>query len=171
MTFSPAWARTRTRAEFYLGVIDKVIPVDAAEREEALEWSKMPLDIKQKRFLYVELAVPGVQRSSRNLGELQAAIDSGIYFYNLYRSEGFSLSVLGSDAMLEFASTLVDAGGYIGGDLGAGEAQWFPTEDGDARGRAGHAASSAPPSSSHSTWPSESSARTPGPRSPARAVC
>jgi len=114
--------------EFYLGVIDKVIPVDETEREEALDWSKLPLDIKQKRFLYVELSIPGVQKTSRNLGELDAAISSGLFFYNLYRSEGFSLSVLGNDAMLEFASTLVDAGGFIGGNLGAGNAQWFATE-------------------------------------------
>lgn len=114
--------------EFYLGVINSVIPIDPDEREEMLEWSDLPLDIKQKRFLYVELVIPGVQATSRDLGELEGAITAGLFFYNLYRQEGFSLSVLGNDAMLEFASTLVDAGGFIGGDLGKGEARWFATE-------------------------------------------
>lgn len=114
--------------EFYLGVINSVIPIDPDEREEMLEWSKIPLDIKQKRFLYVELVIPGVQSTSRDLGELETAITAGLFFYNLHRQEGFSLSVLGNSAMLEFASTLVDAGGFIGGDLGQGEARWFATE-------------------------------------------
>ncbi|MDB2576233.1 hypothetical protein N9Z54_03395 [Planctomycetota bacterium] len=114
--------------DFYLGVINSVIPIDPDEREEMLEWSKLPLDIKQKRFLYVELVVPGVQSTSRDLGEFEGAITAGLFFYNLYRQEGFSLSVLGNSAMLEFASTLVDAGGFIGGDLGQGQARWFATE-------------------------------------------
>ncbi|MEM1453425.1 MAG: hypothetical protein AAGI22_30255, partial [Planctomycetota bacterium] len=118
-----------TAQSFYTGMIDNVVPPDPEQREADLEWSKLPLDIKQKRFLYVELAIPGVQGTSRNLGELDAAIEYGLFFYNLYREEGFTLSVLGQDAMLEFASTLVDAGGYIGGDLGAGEAKWFATQE------------------------------------------
>ncbi|MBL6756890.1 MAG: hypothetical protein ISQ11_10810 [Planctomycetes bacterium] len=114
--------------DFYIGVINSVIPIDPDKREEMLEWSKLPLDIKQKRFLYVELVIPGVQSTSRELGELEGAITAGLFFYNLYRQEGFSLSVLGNSAMLEFASTLVDAGGFIGGDLGEGSARWFATE-------------------------------------------
>ncbi|MEM9800796.1 MAG: hypothetical protein AAGA20_10765 [Planctomycetota bacterium] len=115
--------------DYYSAVIDSVIPIDPQQREELLGWSDMPLDIKQKRFLYVELAVPGVMRTSRNLGESEAGIETGLFFYNLYRQEGFTLSSLGNTAMLEFAGTLVDAGGFIGGDLGAGEAQWFATEE------------------------------------------
>lgn len=118
-----------TAREFYAGMINNVIPVDPAEREENLGWSDLPQDIKAKRFLYVEIGIPGVQRTSRALGEYQIALDTGMFFYNLYRQEGFTLSKFGGEAALEVAETLVEADGFVGGDLGKGEAQWFATEE------------------------------------------
>lgn len=116
-------------AEYFMGMIDQVLPLDPEERESLLGWSEVPRDIREKRFNYVELGIPGVQRSSRAVGDYDQALKYGLFLYNLYREEGFDLSILGHAALLEVAETLVETGGFVGGDLGAGEAKFYPTEE------------------------------------------
>lgn len=114
--------------DYFGGMIDQVLPLDPERREELLTWSEVPRDIREKRFNYVELGVPGVQRAARAQGDYETALKYGLFVYNLYRQEGFDLSILGHEALLEVAETLVETGGFVGGDLGAGEAQHFATE-------------------------------------------
>ncbi|MFT7077250.1 MAG: hypothetical protein ACJA0P_003272 [Planctomycetota bacterium] len=120
-----------TAREFYKGTIDIVIPMDEELRNdpEGLDWKNVPFEVKQKRFQYVELGIPGVQRTSRTLGEPEVGIEYALFMNNLYRTEGFQLSVLGYEAMLEVAETFLEAGGFIGGNPAQGEANWYPTED------------------------------------------
>lgn len=118
-----------TAFRYYSGMVDMVLPADPDRREQMLGWSDLGRDVKELRFVYVELGMPGIQRSARAIGEYPQAIDSGLFLYNLYRQEGFTLSQFGHEALLEIAETLVNAGGYIGGDLGAGEAKWYATEE------------------------------------------
>ena len=115
-------------AEYFMGMIDQVLPLDPEERESMLTWSEVPRDIREKRFNYVELGIPGVQRASRAVGDYGQALKYGLFLYNLYREEGFNLSILGHAALLEVAETLVETGGFIGGDLGAGAAKHYATE-------------------------------------------
>lgn len=120
-----------TAREFYMGTIENVIPRDEDERNnpDGLDWKNVPFEIKQKRFNYVELGIPGVQQTSRTLGEPEVAIEFALFFYNIYRQEGFQLSSLGYDAMVEVAETFVEAGGFIGGKPAQGSAKWYATED------------------------------------------
>ena len=120
-----------TAREFYKGTIESVIPTDEDFRNDpaGLDWKNVPFEMKQKRFQYVELGLPGVQRTSRTLGEPEAGIEYALFFNNLYRNEGFQLSSLGHEAVLEMAMTFLEAGGYIGGNPAQGTAQWYATEE------------------------------------------
>ena len=120
-----------TAREFYKGTIESVIPTEEAVRNdpEGLDWKNAPFDVKQKRFTYVELGLPGVQRTSRTLGEPEVGIEYALFFNNLYRKEGFQISVLGYDAMLEVAETFLEAGGFIGGNPAQGTAAWYANEE------------------------------------------
>lgn len=128
-TVEEAVGNDEAARDYYMGMIDQVLPMDPERREELLTWSEVPRDIREKRFNYVELGIPGVQRTSRDLGEYDVALEYGLFLYNLYRQEGFDLSILGHDALVEVARTLVEAGGFIGGDLGAGQAKHYETEE------------------------------------------
>ncbi len=120
-----------TAREFYKGTIESVIPLDEEYRNdpEGLDWKNVPFDIKQKRFQYVELGLPGVQRTSRTLGEPEVGIEYALFFNNLYRKEGFQISSLGYAAMLEVAETFLEGGGFLGGNPAEGNAAWYATEE------------------------------------------
>ncbi len=117
--------------EFYMGTIEAVIPTDEDVRNDPAghDWKNVPFESKQKRFQYVELGLPGVQRTSRTLGEPERGIEYALFFNNLYRTEGFQISSLGYAAMLEVAETFLEAGGFIGGNPAQGNAAWYATEE------------------------------------------
>lgn len=115
--------------EYYTGMVDNVLPMNPSVREEKLGWSDLPLEIKEKRFNYVELGMAGIQEAARASGQSDLGIEFGLFMYNMYRSEGFSLSTYGHEALLGIASTMVETGGFIGGDLGDGEGKWYATEE------------------------------------------
>ncbi|MEO1700043.1 MAG: tetratricopeptide repeat protein [Planctomycetota bacterium] len=117
-----------TALDYFEGTINLVYPMSAQRRED-LGFDEIAPGELQLRYTYVELGTKGLQAAARATGEYQRGIGSGLFAYNLYRAQGFDLSVEGHDAMLEFAQTLLDVGGHIGGDASAGEAKWFATED------------------------------------------
>ena len=51
--------------EYFMGMVDNVCPMDPAIREEKLTWSELPIEIKEKRFNYVELGMSGIQEAAR----------------------------------------------------------------------------------------------------------
>ena len=116
-------------AAYYGGVIEQVIPIDAGEREELLGWSEMPLPVKQRRFLFVELAMPGVLDSNLQMGEDAEAMRLASFFWNIHRDEGLELTAFGYESLLQVARVMLNSDGYIGGDVAAGEAKWFETEE------------------------------------------
>jgi len=117
-------------ASYYDGVADQVIPFDAERREaEGIEWSKLPQPQKQRRFLFVELAMPGILKSYRGTGELEVAVVRCMYFWNLHRKDALDLSQFGFDALLQVARVMLASDGYLGGDLNAGTGEWFATEE------------------------------------------
>lgn len=115
--------------EYYTGMVDNVLPMDPSVREEKLGWSDLPLEIKEKRFNYVELGMAGIQKAARASGQNDLGIEFGLFMYNMYRIEGFSLSTYGHEALLGIASTMVETGGFVGGDLGDGKGKWYATEE------------------------------------------
>lgn len=120
---------TSEALSYYFGMVDNVVPPDKQRREEAIGWSEMSRGEKETRFNYVELGIPGIQKTARATGQFDRALEMGMFMYNLYREEGFTLSVLGHEALLEIAQTLIDVGGFVGGNLGAGEAKWYATAE------------------------------------------
>ncbi len=114
---------------YYDIVADQVIPFDKTRREEELEWSKMPGPMKQRRFIFVELAIPGIVSTYQAIGDSASAIERALYFWNLQRSEALELSQFGHEAMLAVAQTMLAAESFIGGDVSTGQAEWFATEE------------------------------------------
>lgn len=128
-----------TATGYYDSVANDVIPFDRSRWEPDLEWSNMPPQVKQRRFTFVELAMPGILKSylatneklsaAENAQNVQTAIERSLYFWNLQRSEGLDLSQFGHEAMLAVARTMLAAESYLGGDVKAGKAEWFATEE------------------------------------------
>ena len=121
-------------ADFFTFVCNQAIVKDDDARAEWLS-GKLPgqeapptaAEIEQ-RFLFVQLGVPGAVESQLNGGNLSDAVDWGLYFYNIWKSEGLTLyDGLGHIALLGVGRTLLEAGGYVGGSLNAGEGEWFPS--------------------------------------------
>ena len=112
-------------AAFFEAVVDQTIPTDADR------WSEMSKDMTQGeidlRFLFLERAIPGLTEAYSNTGDLETALGYAMHFVNFQRSQGLTLSPFGHLAQVSVAKVLMDAGGYVGGDLAAGEAQWFET--------------------------------------------
>lgn len=130
-------------ADFFTFVCEQAIPKDDQARADWLA-GKLPnqpeapsaAEIEQ-RFLFVQLGIPGAVESLRKSGRLADAVDWGIYFYNVWKSEGLTLyDGLGHLALLGVGRTLLEAGGYVGGSLNQGEAEWFPSVE--AMEQAGH---------------------------------
>jgi hypothetical protein len=118
-----------TATGYYDGVADDVIPFDPERREADLEWSKLATQGKQRRFLFVELAVPGILRTYQAIGDTTTAVQRALYFWNLQRADALELSQFGQEAMLAVARTMLDSEGHLGGDVAAGQAEWFATAD------------------------------------------
>lgn len=114
--------------DYYQGTVELVYPTDPARRQQN-GFDEMPRPILELRFNYVELGTQGIQAAARAAGLYEEAIEYSMFMYNLYRSQGFELSVEGHDALLEVAQTLLDVGGFVGGDAADGEAKWYATEE------------------------------------------
>ena len=119
-----------TAHEFFRGTIQSVIPADRDLHggSTGMAWSRLSVANKHRRFRIVELGIPGLQETSRMLGELNVGIEYGLIMINLHRSEGFTLSSVGHEAMLEIARTLVMADGFIHTRAAGTEARWYANE-------------------------------------------
>jgi tetratricopeptide (TPR) repeat protein len=95
--------------------------VDAKDPISDAEWGQ--------RYLYLELAMPGVLECLTNLGQGEQATAFALHFYNARQQKGLNWSRAGYTALLSCARVLLDAGGWIGGNQSSGEARWFPTEE------------------------------------------
>ena len=120
-------------------VVDSAIPSDRETWETMIEERELSKQDMDTRWLFVELSTRGVIESFSEAGELEEALRWAMHFYNTLKQDGFTLSVPGHLSMLEVSRSLLNAGGFIGGNLSAGTAQWFPTEE--AMKDAGHVAS------------------------------
>ncbi|MEZ6017958.1 MAG: tetratricopeptide repeat protein [Planctomycetota bacterium] len=118
-----------TAASYFDSVADQCIPFAASDREDLLEWSKLPAPMKQRRFLFVELSMPGILNAYLNYGDDAMARERSMFFWNLRQSEAFDLSQFGYDALIQVARVMLNSDGYIGGDVSAGTAEWFATEE------------------------------------------
>lgn len=117
-------------AGFYEFVVNYAIPRDRAAWDAAVKEQELSTEDKQGRFLFVQIGTPGLVRSLALSGETAAAADWGLHFYNVWKREGLDLvQPVGDLALLAVARTLVDAGGYVGGNLNAGDVKWYATQE------------------------------------------
>lgn len=116
----------------YEGVIQEAWPLSAEDREAMEEAAdeKFTDENVAARYTFLEMATQGLLQVLNDLGETDLACAYAMHFYNTRQQYGLNWSVpTGYESLLACARTLLDAGGYIGGDQGAGEARWFATEE------------------------------------------
>lgn len=121
-------------ADMYYFVIDTTITFD----KEA--WDKWIADAKPSQarldglWYFVEFGTPKLIEAQLAAGDPDAALASALHLHNSWRREGFQLSPRGYLALLSVARTLLDAGGFLGGQREALE--WY--ESYEAARAAGH---------------------------------
>ena len=117
-------------AGYYEYVVEMAMTRDLDAWNKAKQDGSLTLEDIDRQFLFVQLATTGLVESLAQAGKTQEAADWGLHFYNSWKREGLNLvRPLGHLALLAVARTLVDAGGYIGGSLSAGDAEWFEDRD------------------------------------------
>jgi len=119
----------RGNPEDAVAFAEYVVTIAVPEDPELEEWKELPFAAKAERFKLLELAIPTLVQANALRGNMPAACKWGLYFYNAWKREGFTISPLGNLALLSMAATLLDAGGYVGGSLNQGNLRWFETEE------------------------------------------
>jgi hypothetical protein len=114
---------------FYREVVNQAIPIDQDEWNTIVEENELTQGAKEVRWLFVQLGTEGLISALRNNGQTMEAVQWGLHLFNTQRREGFSYIPQGYLSLLEGARALLDAGGFIGGRLNSGEAQWFATSE------------------------------------------
>lgn len=114
--------------DYYLGAAELVYPMDPELRTQ-YGLDEEPSNMLQLRFNFIGLAMKGIQPTARESGQLDLAIERGMFMYNLYRQQGFALTTDGQDAMLQLAETMLDAGGAVAGNAAEGAAKWYESMD------------------------------------------
>lgn len=115
-------------ATYCEAVVAETIPIDPEVWAE-VAGDELSEDEKGLRFLFLERATPGLMDALLAQGDLETALAYGLHFVNFQRNEGMSLSAYGHQGMLAVSRVLMTAGGFVAGDLAAGEARWFATEE------------------------------------------
>ena len=122
---------------FFSAVIDVAIPTDVDEWKNVVKDMGLTQADKEQRWLFVELASPGLMNALANSGQMNEACSSALHIYNTQKREGFEFSrELGYPALLAAAKVLLDSGGVVGGNRSKGEAAWY--ESAEAASDAGH---------------------------------
>lgn len=122
---------------FFHAVIDVAIPANVQEWKDVVKDMGLSQADKEQRWLFVELASPGLMSALANSGEMNDACQSALHLYNTQKREGFEYSrELGYPALLAAAKVLLDSGGVVGGNRSKGEATWY--ESAEAASDAGH---------------------------------
>ncbi|WP_419195435.1 tetratricopeptide repeat protein [Engelhardtia mirabilis] len=110
-------------ADMYVFVVDTTIPFDRSA------WSAWIAEAQPSQarldglWYFVELGTPKLIEAQLAAGDAEGALTSALHFQNTWRREGFNLSPQGYLAMLSVARTLLDVGGFLGGDRE--ELAWF----------------------------------------------
>jgi len=116
----------------YEGVVAQAWPMDKEAQDQLIEANGAPFTPGEMavRYLFLELSTEGLLDSLLAVGEPQVACAYALHFYNTRQVFGLDWSVpAGYQSLLACARTLLDAGGYVGGDPTTGKTRWFETED------------------------------------------
>ncbi|MEZ5974869.1 MAG: hypothetical protein R3E96_08490 [Planctomycetota bacterium] len=116
-------------AIFFDAVLETTIPFDMAAWDKAKEELELAPPDVTLYFGFVEIAVDGSIQSYAGAGDDATAIARCMYFINVWKREGQTLTQNGQEAVLVAARTLLESNGFIGGDVNKGEAAWFASEE------------------------------------------
>lgn len=125
-----AQGRWQDAAYTYEFVVNTALPRDPAEWAQIVEEQQLDQQEKEVRWLFLELSTRGLVEAWANAGETGSALSWALHFYNTQKREGFTYSVPGGYlSLLAVAKALTEAGGFVGGNVATGEAQWYATEE------------------------------------------
>lgn len=118
----------------YEGVVNQAWPADPELLQrliEEVEQSGATIEEAEwaQRYLFLEIAMDGLLECLNRLGRTEKACAFALHFYNARQQKGLNWTQAGYESLLACAETLLNAGGYVGGDLATGEARWFATEE------------------------------------------
>jgi len=113
------------------GVINQAWPADPQLMKDLVESNGGDFDPDQIafRYLFMERSMEGLLEAYMARGETGDACAYAMHYYNTQRLEGLNFSPTGYQSLLAVARTLLEAGGYVGGNLSAGQARWFATQE------------------------------------------
>ncbi len=115
----------------YEGVLNQAWPDNEKLMEDLVDANDGPFapDEVAYRYLFLEIAMPGLLETCVSQGEMGRACEIALHYYNTRQTEGLNWSDAGYQGLLACARTLLEAGGYVGGNQSAGETRWFATEE------------------------------------------
>ena len=119
----------------YEGVLDQSWPANPKTLEQLIQVRKDegdPISEEEwaKRYLFLEISMAGLLDCTTQLGRTELACAYAMHYYNARQQKGLTWNVpAGYNSLLACARTLLDAGGFVGGNQTTGEARWFATED------------------------------------------
>jgi hypothetical protein len=118
--------------------------VEFAILRDGAHWSGLSADMtrdeKRSRFVLAEAAMADLLRALDDAGRTPEAIAWGLHFWNVSRRERLEFGDPdGYLALLEIARCAATAGGFVGGDLDAGQGAWSASGTGSERTALGFA--------------------------------
>lgn len=115
---------------FFESVVDTAIPSNLESWNTLVKEQDLDQSAKDQRWLFVQLATPGLLESLQETGEISEANRFAMHFHNTLKREGFQISPgFGYEAYLAVARCLLDSGGWVAGNWNGGDAAWYPDED------------------------------------------
>jgi len=118
----------QTAADFTEFVVNTAYPKDAGDRA-GQGFDDLTAEDKAKRWIYAERGTGNLTEAMLQSGRTEAAVEWSLHYYNTWKQEGFTLSPQGYVSLLAVARTLLDTGGYIGGNTAIGNLRWYETTE------------------------------------------
>ncbi len=116
-------------AAYYESVVEQTIPSYDGEWETIKSERQLTPSDVALYFAFVEEATSGTVDAYIEAGVPEQAMHYSMHFLNTLRKEGMTLGNDGYESLLAIGRALVQAGGFIGGDVGKGEAKWYATRE------------------------------------------
>lgn len=112
-------------ADIFYFVVDTTITFDKTAWDAWIDDSNPPQARLDGLWYFLELGIPKLIEAQLAAGDSDGALASALHLHNNWVEYGFDLTPRGHLALLEVARTMLDIGGFLGGQREA--LQWYET--------------------------------------------
>ena len=116
-------------AAYFEAVVEQALPRDPEQWQQMRDELELSLADVAARFRFLEIATAGLLESLTLAGDRELARAFALHFLNTWSREGLPLLSEGHESLLAVARIFSVDGGFVGGELAAGEGRWFATEE------------------------------------------